>query len=259
MSARDFFDFTRSPPGSDPCQPPPGTDDVNDPPRLRTTDVALLVLLCAIGIWVGSKLNFTFPESTLPALWPSNAILLAVLLRTPPKYWWMLLLGGLVGYVGASGPHLSLVHSVLRAFFNCAIAGVTAAALRLAAPRCDRFETLVQLMWYLLIGVLVVPQAITAVWSPVERLFLKSLTTYAAEPSFTWTWQALYLANALVFLTLTPAVLLWLRHASSWVRAPAHRYLEAIALIMALCALTMLSFEEAIRDSTHSIIVLCAA
>ena len=58
---------------------------------LRTSMIALLV---AIGYYVGSQIGFFFTPSHTPLsiLWPPNAILLAALLLTPRRIWWVLVL-----------------------------------------------------------------------------------------------------------------------------------------------------------------------
>src|SRR3954471_3526864 len=51
-------------------------------------------ILTSVGYYIGSLLGFalTFQPHPVSVLWPPNTILLAALLLTPTRIWWMLLL-----------------------------------------------------------------------------------------------------------------------------------------------------------------------
>src|ERR1044072_5674990 len=56
--------------------------------------VAFISLLVAIAYYVGAKIGFalTFQPHPVSVLWPPNSILLAALLLTPVRIWWLILL-----------------------------------------------------------------------------------------------------------------------------------------------------------------------
>src|ERR1043166_6244727 len=59
-----------------------------------TARLALTTLLVCAGYYAGGAFALTvrFPPSGISFVWPSNAILLAALLLTPPRTWWLYLL-----------------------------------------------------------------------------------------------------------------------------------------------------------------------
>src|SRR3979411_2750186 len=63
------------------------------PPVLQRGTV-LAALLACVGYYVGSQIGFalTFRPHPVSVLWPPNSILLAVLLLTPVRTWWLMLL-----------------------------------------------------------------------------------------------------------------------------------------------------------------------
>src|SRR5262245_25981509 len=64
--------------------------DHNFPTRLL-----VLALVVSSAYYVGALFGFAlkFPASAVSTLWPPNAILLASLLLTPTRIWWVVLLG----------------------------------------------------------------------------------------------------------------------------------------------------------------------
>ena len=60
-------------------------------PHVRT---ALTALLASAGYYLGGVvgIGLMFPDSPIAIIWPSNAILLAALLLTPVRTWWVYLL-----------------------------------------------------------------------------------------------------------------------------------------------------------------------
>ena len=63
------------------------------PPVLQRRTV-LAALLACVGYYVGSQIGFalTFRPHPVSVLWRPNSILLAVLLLTPVRTWWLMLL-----------------------------------------------------------------------------------------------------------------------------------------------------------------------
>jgi len=65
--------------------------------------------LLMIGLWVftgyylGCKIGFalTFQPHPVSVLWPPNSVLVAALLLTPPRSWWLVLLAALPAHLAA--------------------------------------------------------------------------------------------------------------------------------------------------------------
>src|SRR3954468_14203159 len=75
--------------------PPP----VRPPADLRRTMVAAALVFA--GYYVGAKIGFalTFEPHPVSVLWPPNSILLAALLLTPKRAWWIVLLAALPAHL----------------------------------------------------------------------------------------------------------------------------------------------------------------
>src|SRR5258707_8846391 len=98
--------------------------------RSNAAHLAASLLIVAISYYLAAKisLNLRFSGSTKAALWPNNAILVAALLLTPARRWWMYLLAVVPAHI--------LVHSAyhIRAMWIAfQIAHNTAPALAAAA------------------------------------------------------------------------------------------------------------------------------
>src|SRR5215471_2797356 len=77
----------------------------NENTRSAVFDRRLLI----IGLWVfagyylGCKVGFTltFHPHPVSVLWPPNSVLVAALLLTPPRVWWVMLLAVLPAHLAA--------------------------------------------------------------------------------------------------------------------------------------------------------------
>src|SRR5947199_8938761 len=60
-------------------------------------------LLTFVGYYLGSKIVFalTFQPHPISVFWPPNSILLAALLLTPPRIWWLVLLAAFPAHLVA--------------------------------------------------------------------------------------------------------------------------------------------------------------
>src|SRR6184192_3707226 len=78
----------------------PRAGDRNPPFDSRTVVTGLLVF---VGYYLGAKVGFalTFRPHPVSVLWPPNAILLAALLLTPVRVWWVILLAAFPAYLAA--------------------------------------------------------------------------------------------------------------------------------------------------------------
>src|SRR3981081_3701688 len=65
--------------------------------------VAGIALSVALAYYLGAKIGFalTFQPHPVSVLWPPNSILLAALLLTPVRIWWVLLLAAFPAHLAA--------------------------------------------------------------------------------------------------------------------------------------------------------------
>src|SRR6266508_4458046 len=71
-----------------------GTSGSGDLPAWRDPRALCLAVLTGCGYYLGSVLGFalTFQPHPVSVLWPPNSIVLAALLLTPVRVWWVILL-----------------------------------------------------------------------------------------------------------------------------------------------------------------------
>ena len=80
---------------------------VSTPRTPSTADVQPSILAClgiggAVFLLALVSVAFTRDVGRIAAIWPTNAVIVAVLLRRSPRTWWGYLLGGLAGTLGAN-------------------------------------------------------------------------------------------------------------------------------------------------------------
>src|SRR5687767_6635079 len=81
-------------------QPGTGTSAHAQTAKSYTLMAAIVV---AIAYYTGAKVGFTltFQPHPISSLWPPNSLLLAGLLLTPTRAWWMLILAALPAHLAA--------------------------------------------------------------------------------------------------------------------------------------------------------------
>ena len=70
------------------------------------TSAWLTAVLVCLGYFIGTKVGFalTFKPHPISTLWPPNSILLAGLVLTKPRYWWLLLAAAFPAHLAAQVP-----------------------------------------------------------------------------------------------------------------------------------------------------------
>jgi PAS domain S-box-containing protein len=205
-------------------------------PYIRTASIGLVV---AVVYYLSARagLALTFQPDDLAAFWPPAAILLVALLLTPPCRGWTVLLASLPPHV------IAMVQVGRSGFFSPTFGLITwlgawtaVAALRRAKGEPWRLARLQDFYLFTLCvvigGSVVVASAATA------------LQTLAQGSAGFWaTWRVWFPANALVHLTLSPALLSWITGGIGWLKSVSpRRYGEVCLLSMALLAVGLRAF-----------------
>jgi PAS domain S-box-containing protein len=196
------------------------------PPPVRISLAATTVFLASL---FGATLGFRFsirPDHIGP-VWPPIAVLVSVLLLTPPRRWWIYLCvavpAELAADLSASIPWQMALAFVGADFIEALIAGVLLRRLFGGAPP---FEALRQTVRYLGVGVLFAPfvGAVAGAWI---------LMIGQTSPRGWSAWHPWFMRDALTHLALTPAILSWLagerEEEAFW---PIRRYLEVGILLI---------------------------
>jgi len=218
-------------------------------------------LLAAAGVavsyaataWLG--MAYSFPGAGVSALWFPNAILLAALLLSRRRDWWIYL----AFVLGAHFLVLPLLVSlppdraVIGSIGNCATAVVGALALSAFVPGIRRIDSLRTAIAFILLA---------GVFAPLCTSLLVAAAAVAVGLSTTFWWTAIArsLTNAFAILTVVPLILhgaAWLRQGGGTIHSA--RAAEASVLAIALATLGILAFVAPDRDNNLSPALLYAS
>ena len=126
-----------------------------------TKSYALIAaILVAIAYYAGAKLGFalTFHPHPISSLWPPNSVLLAGLLLTPTRVWWLLIVAALPAHLAAelqSGVPMTMVLGWFAS--NCSEALIGAGLIRILIVQPLRFDSFKHVCTFLLCAVVVSP------------------------------------------------------------------------------------------------------
>lgn len=200
---------------------------------LAATAVALAY---AVTARLGAALRF--PDVPVSAVWAPNAIVLAALLLSPRRHWWIYLavllpMHLLVQMVWIHHPPL---RALIQYVVNCATALIGAFALGAFVPDLRRIDRMRTAMAFILLAGLMAPLFTSVL---LAALFVAMQITDA----FWLTITARTLTNTFAILTLVPLAL----HGAAWFRArnfnvQPGRATEAILLVVTLTTVGLLGF-----------------
>src|SRR5882724_6186077 len=198
--------------------------------------------LLMIGLWVftgyylGCKIGFalTFQPHPVSVLWPPNSVLVAALLLTPPRSWWLVLLAALPAHLAAQLQSDVPPLMIMCWFISNALEAVIGAGLtRYVIGGPMRFTNLRKVGIFCLCVVFIGP-------------FLSSFLDAAFVVWNHWGqdryWEVIRVrlsANAVSALIIVPLIVTWVTHGVQPLRtASRSRYLEACAVFLGLLAVS---------------------
>ena len=168
--------------------------------------------LLMIGLWVfagyylGCKIGFalTFQPHPVSVLWPPNSVLVAALLLTPPRSWWLVLLAALPAHLAAQlQSHVPPLMILSWFVSNCCEAVIGAGLMRYLVGGPIRFRTLRTMGLFCLCVVFIGP-------------FLSSFLDAAFVVWNHWGqdgyWELIrtrLFSNALAALIIVPLIVTW--------------------------------------------------
>jgi signal transduction histidine kinase len=164
-------------------------------------------------------------------LWPGNILLVCVLLLTPRRTWPISIAAALATFA-LYDLHIGIsIRSIIFFQFSDA-AEVLTAALGLAycfggVPHLDSVKALAKYSFF------------AVLFAPFAGACFSGLATYG---EYWKSWPIAFLAQALGYLTLMPAILGWVSKRPEWANASLSRHLEAVALLVGLLVLGYFSF-----------------
>jgi two-component system sensor kinase FixL len=189
-------------------------------------------LLVFVGYYLGARIGFalTFQPHPVSVLWPPNSILVAALLLTPARIWWLVLLAAFPAHWAAQlQSHVPPLMILCWFISNSCEALIGASLTRYLVGGQIRFRTLRNVGIFCLCVVFIGPflssflDAAFVVWNHWGK------DTY---------WELIRVrlfSNALAALIVVPLVVTWATTGIQFLRtAPLSRYWEACALFVGL-------------------------
>ena len=200
---------------------------------------AFIGLLVALAYYVGSQVGFLLtPESSpIAVFWPPNAILLAALLLTPRRIWWVLILAVLPAHLLTQLRLGVPLTTTLGWFFgNTGEALLGAVCIRIFQKSKPLFECVHGVIVFLIFGVFL-PTLTTSFFDAAGVIVSGLGQDY-------WSlWLTRLTSNIVADLTVVPTiVILGLKGLSWFRRANTLAYCEAAALAAGTVMVSLLVF-----------------
>ena len=202
---------------------------------------AAIGLLVALGYYAGSQIGFLLTPSGTPiaAFWPPNAILLAALLLTPQRIWWVLVLAVFPAHLFIQlSIGIPLISALAWFVGNAGEAVLGAICVRLFKEDNPLFESVHGVIVFLGFGVLL-PTLATSFLDAAGVILTGLGQNY-------WTlWTTRLTSNILADLTIVPTIVVFGVKGVSWFRtANAAAYGESAALAVSTVVVSLLVFGK---------------
>ncbi len=202
--------------------------------------VAGISLLVAVAYYLGAKIGFalTFQPHPISVLWPPNSILLAALLLTPVRFWWMILLAAFPAHLAAQ-----VQSNVPPVMILCWFISNSCEAL--IGAGCVRyfFDPPVRLDRLRDVGIFCFFAAFLA---PFLSSFLDAgfvALNQFGHDTYWRVWRIRFSSNSLTALTLVPFLISWSTEGIRWLgRIRRARFFEAAVLLLALVSVNLIVF-----------------
>jgi PAS domain S-box-containing protein len=197
----------------------------------RPSSTALAALLVGVSYYLGSKVGFAirFPSIPTSIVWPPNSILMAALMLTPPRRWWVYLLAALPAHILIQSQTAVPPPTMLFLFVtNAGEAVLGAWAVRRLCGGPPRFGYVRDVVVFFLFAVFAAP-FVTSFPDAAAVV----LTKWADD--FSLVWQVRFRSNVLTVLTLVPAIVMWATNGRNWLRGVTlGRFTEGCLLALGL-------------------------
>ena len=210
----------------------------------------IAALLVFASYFLGAKIGFalTLQPHPVSVLWPPNSILLATLLLTPIRIWWLILLAAFPAHLAAQ-LQSGVPPTMILCWFisNSCEALIGAGCIRYFIDRPVRFDRLRNVGIFCLFA---------AFLGPFLSSFLDAAFVAAnhwGQDNYWQVWRIRSTSNVLAALTLAPLIVTWGAQGIAWPgKIRRARLAEAGLLVLGLLSVsTILFYEKApAADST---------
>lgn len=188
--------------------------------------------MVAAAYYLGAKIGFalTFQPHPVSVLWPPNSILLAALLLTPVRIWWVILLAAFPAHLAAQ-VQSDVPPTMILCWFvsNSCEALIGAACVRYFVDRPVRLDRLRHVGIFCFFAAFLAP----FLSSFLDAAFV--VLNRFGQDGYWQIWRIRFISNALAALTLVPFIVTWGAGGLSWLgRVRRTRVLEAGLLLLCL-------------------------
>jgi len=204
--------------------------------------VVAIALFVFASYFLGAKIGFalTFQPHPVSVLWPPNSILLAALLLTPARIWWVVLLAAFPAHLAVqldSGVPPTMIFCWFVS--NSCEALIGAGCIRYLIDRPVRFDRLRNVGIFCFFA---------AFLGPFLSSFLDSafvVFNHWGQDSYWEIWRIRFTSNVLAALTLAPLIVTWGADGIGWLaKIGRWRFLEASLVFLGLLSVNVLVFYK---------------
>ena len=222
--------------------------------RFLDRRVAGVALAVALTYYLGAKIGFalTFQPHPISVLWPPNSILLAALLLTPVRIWWLILLAAFPAHLAAQ-LQSNVPPTMIICWFisNSCEALIGAGFVRYLLDRPMRFDRLYNVGIFCFFA---------GFWGPFLSSFLDSafvVLNHWGHDSYWEVWRVRFVSNVLATLTLVPFLVIWSSEGIASVRRlRVPRFFEAVLLLLGLLSVNIIVFYKLAPTAESTLLCL---
>ena len=222
--------------------------------RFLDRRVAGIALAVALAYYLGAKIGFalTFQPHPISVLWPPNSILLAALLLTPVRIWWLILLAAFPAHLAAQ-LQSNVPPTMIICWFisNSCEALIGAGFVRYLLDRPMRFDRLYNVGIFCFFA---------GFWGPFLSSFLDSafvVLNHWGQDSYWEVWRGRFVSNVLATLTLVPFLVIWSSEGIASVRRlRVPRFFEAVLLLLGLLSVNIIVFYKLAPTAESTLLYL---
>jgi PAS domain S-box-containing protein len=204
--------------------------------------VGSIALSVALAYYVGAKIGFalTLRPHPVSVLWPPNSILLAALLLTRVRVWWVILLAAFPAHLAAQ-LQSNVPPTMILCWFisNSCEALIGAGCVRYLIDRPVQFDRLRNVGIFIFFAAFLAPflsSFVDAGFVAINRF---------GEDSYWPVWRIRFTSNILAALTLVPLIVTWAADGVAWLgKIRRARFLEAALLLLALLSVNAVVFYK---------------
>ena len=216
--------------------------------------VAGLPLLVALAYYVGARIGFalTFQPHPVSVLWPPNSILLAALLLTPVRIWWVILLAAFPAHLAAQ-LQSNVPPTMILCWFisNSCEALIGAGCVRYLIDRPVRFDRLRNVGIFCFFAAFLGP----FLSSFLDAAFV--VFNHWGQDSYWQIWRIRFTSNVLAALTLVPFIVSWSAEGIAWLgKIRRSRFLEAGLLLLGLLSVNIIAFYKLAPTADSALLYL---